>query len=67
MALDEKQRRVVHDTLAVLAEERVRLADDINRGMKEGIRMNEAQRKLERAYNDLRDLLREDSPAKLGD
>ena len=65
MALDEKQKRIIGDTLAVLAEERVRLADDINRSMKESIRMNEAQRKLERTYNDLRELLLDDEVAKV--
>lgn len=61
MALNEKEREVIGETLAVLAEERVRLADDMNRSMKESIRMNEAQRKLERTYNNLRDILRESS------
>jgi len=61
MALNEKEREVINETLAVLAEERVRLSDDLNRSMKESIRMNEAQRKLERTYRNLQNLLRDSS------
>jgi len=63
--LDESEKKKIRDALLAVAEERLRLTDQTSTLIEQSIKMREALRKLEQAYDQLGALLRPESREEL--
>ena len=53
MALNEKERNVIHETLGTLAAERVRINRELNEHVINSIKLREIERQLGKCYDQL--------------
>jgi hypothetical protein len=63
--LTDDQRQIIRNTLALLAEERIRIRRMIDESVVSTIKLDEVERKFGENYNDLRRLLKQDEEAAL--
>jgi hypothetical protein len=57
MALNEKERNVIHETLGTLAAERVRINQEMSEHVVKSIKLREIERRLGKCYDELAEML----------
>ena len=57
MALDERGRAIIHETLGTLAAERVRINLELNDAVTKSIKLRDIDRQLGKCYDQLASLL----------
>ena len=57
MALNDRERNIIHETLGTLAAERVRLNQELNEHVVKSIKLREVERRLGKCYDELAEML----------